>query len=425
MHYSQPIKFEGNVSSNVGKQGKYRVKHDNGHFSVSVIIETEDGIINYPSSSDHRDLIKMVNMVKSYFNEVEGGSFYINEYGQVIVPAGDPLEYYYAGEYLQPIILSLDGEEFNGLPHDQEGNPLSPGGNWQGKPRPGIKYTLKAGGSDIEYRRKISPGREQRIKLSSKIGPAAAKKIARKISRYKGNSGGAFYVNEYRVLFGPKLKEDGYNYLFFGVLTEKDPWFPKWIPETSPVESNVSSSKEKVSMNDPSKTIIPMPGAKLQSKRVEIEEDEKGHTYESLFGEYLRGAEIVVIEDPYLRRHHQLANLLRLLEMLVRFGDARKVELTTGTIEDEAWSKLENFKRSLSEQEIDFSYRCDPALHDRRLLTDTGWEIVLGRGLDMYKRPDDFAGIGATDFALRPCYKTRVIAHRISSDERSIAAPRG
>lgn len=54
---------------------------------------------------------------------------------------------------------------------------------------------------------------------------------------------------------------------------------------------------------------------------------------------------------------------------------------------------------------------------DGRLLTDTGWEVVLGRGLDIYKRPEDFAGIGASDFALRPCYKTRVFAHRISDNQ--------
>lgn len=414
MNGTPPQKFEGNITTNVTKQGKYRIKHHGEGFTVSVTIETDDGVISYPSSSEHPELIQMVNRVKSFYGNAEAGSFYINEYGQVIVPAGEPLEYYYAGTYTRPIILSLDGEEFNGLPHDNEGNPLTPGDPWEGKPRPGIKYTLKAGGADIEYRREISPGREQRVRLSKKIDPAQARRIARRIALLKGNAGGAFYVNEYRVLFGPKRNEDGYNYIFFGVLSDQDPWFPRWTPEADSTHPDQSMSPSPAPATAFENSVVSMPGARLQEKRVEIEEDETGHTYESLFGDYLRGAESVSIEDPYMRRPHQLANLLRLLELLVRFGDAKEVHLSTGIIEDEAWAKLENFKRSLSRQGIEFSWKCDPALHDRRLLTDRGWEIVLGRGLDIYKRPEDFAGIGASDFSLRPCYKTRVFAHRVS-----------
>lgn len=422
MQNTPPPKFEGNIASNVTKQGKYRVKHHGKGFTVSVIVETDDGVISYPSSSEHPELIRIVNYVKSFYGNAEAGSFYINEFGQVIVPAGEQLEYYYAGVYTRPIILSLDGEEFNGLPHDHEGNPLVPGDAWEGKPRPGIKYTLKAGGADIEYRREISPGREQRVRLSRKIGPADARRIARKIALLKGNTGGAFYLNEYRVLFGPKRNEDGYNYIFFGVLSEQDPWFPKWVPGGAPADSENSTRSAPPSSFTSENAVVPMPGATLQDKRVEIEEDETGHTYESLFGDYLRGAVSVSIEDPFMRRPHQLANLLRLLELLVRYGDAKEIHLTTKVIEDDGWGKLENFKRSLSRQGIEFSWKCDPALHDRRLSTDTGWEIDLGRGLDLYKRPEDFAGIGASDFALRPCYKTRVFAYRVKSADNAKTA---
>jgi len=75
-----------------------------------------------------------------------------NEWQQVIVPVGNPVQYFYAGEYLDHIVLALDGVEFSGRPHDDTGNLLKPGDLWTGRPRPGIGYILKAGGADVEYR---------------------------------------------------------------------------------------------------------------------------------------------------------------------------------------------------------------------------------------------------------------------------------
>lgn len=34
---------------------------------------------------------------------------------------------------------------------------------------------------------------------------------------------------------------------------------------------------------------------------------------------------------------------------------------------------------------INFEYRFDPTIHDRSITTDTGWRIVLGRGLDIFQ----------------------------------------
>ena len=87
------IPFEGNTNTSVVKQGKYRVVHARDGFAVEVIVETSDGIRSFPTSREHPELIAMVNNVKGVSSGRDGGPFYINEWHQVIVPAGDPVKY--------------------------------------------------------------------------------------------------------------------------------------------------------------------------------------------------------------------------------------------------------------------------------------------------------------------------------------------
>ena len=53
--------------------------------------------------------------------------------------------------------------------------------------------------------------------------------------------------------------------------------------------------------------------------KVRIENDSEGHSYETLFGRFFESDVIeVAIEDPYIRAHHQIINLLRLCELMVK-----------------------------------------------------------------------------------------------------------
>ena len=54
-----------------------------------------------------------------------------------------------------------------------------------------------------------------------------------------------------------------------------------------------------------------------------------GYSYESIFGDYLPGAEEIVIEDPYIRQHHQIINFLRFCETAVRVSKPKKITLVT------------------------------------------------------------------------------------------------
>jgi len=412
------IPFGGNTTTSVVKQGKYRVVHQRDGFAVEVVIETPDDIRSYPTNREHPQLVEMVNKVKLASEGREGGPFYVNEWHQVIVPVGDPVKYYYAGEYPNPIVLALDGVEFSGRPHDDAGNLLKPGDPWVGRPRPGLGYVLMAGGADVRYTIQLSPGREKVIRLSKEVGEERARQTARKISLIKGNTGGAFYVNEYRAIFGPQQAEDGYRYVFIGVLSDPDAWFPKWSPEGSaPPSAPDASGSNPASIGAPAAMVEV--GFPPNEKKLAIADGETGHSMDSLFDRYLRGATTVTVEDAYMVKPHQIANLLRFCELLVRLGTVRTVKLITKEFTDESVGRLETIKRSLAGYNIDFSYTASSTLHDRQIIADTGWEISLGRGLDIYKRPDDWLAVGATDFALRPCYQIMIIFHRLGNGQEA------
>ena len=137
-----------------------------------------------------------------------------------------------------------------------------------------------------------------------------------------------------------------------------------------------------------------------------------GYSYESIFGEYLSGAKEIVIEDPYVRQNHQLNNFLRFCETVVRLGGAKRITLITKfdtpLEKDEAMGKFSIIADSLKLFDIVLEIKENNALHDREVRLSNGWTIKIGRGFDIYQRPDDWFQIGANDLDLRPCLETNV-----------------
>lgn len=144
-----------------------------------------------------------------------------------------------------------------------------------------------------------------------------------------------------------------------------------------------------------------------------------GHAYESIFGKYLRGCQIVWIEDPYIRLSHQIQNLVRFCELAVKIGSVREINLTTGFDNDvqksEVHEKFDMLQESLRPNQIEFKWTFSRVIHDRIVRLNNGWIIKIGRGLDIYQRPESWFSIGSNDFDLRPCLETMVDVYR---DER-------
>lgn len=155
----------------------------------------------------------------------------------------------------------------------------------------------------------------------------------------------------------------------------------------------------------------------LQEQHYEIPEGSTGYTYERIFCPYMENSETIEIEDAYIRYPHQLDNFGRFCALAVRVGGIHSILLRTGIqpgeVTDEVDSRLETLKRDLKSRGISFKWERDPKLHDRKVKFGNGWIVKIGRGLDIYNKPDSWTSVTALDFSLRPCRKTDVDVYRL------------
>ena len=166
-------------------------------------------------------------------------------------------------------------------------------------------------------------------------------------------------------------------------------------------------------------TSEPQPGHRV------IKENQRGISYDDLFGAYLRGAKRIEITDPYLRAFYQVRNLMELMETIVKFKDAdHEVEVHVVTVQDEfnEESQVEYFQqiqKACTTVGIHFSMAFDPIgkIHARHIVTDNGWKISLDRGLDIFQR---YEMKDAFDFSNRlqqerPCKNFEITYLRLNS----------
>ncbi|SOD73486.1 ATP-dependent Lon protease [Jatrophihabitans sp. GAS493] len=132
----------------------------------------------------------------------------------------------------------------------------------------------------------------------------------------------------------------------------------------------------------------------------DYQEGQRGVSFESLLVPYLGGAGEITIVDPYVRMFHQARNLMELVEGIARTKDpADEVVLKLVTVENQDGPEklqrqleyLLQIKKSAGVLGIVFDVELvEPqAIHDRSITTDTGWKILLGRGLDIFQRMVD------------------------------------
>ena len=132
---------------------------------------------------------------------------------------------------------------------------------------------------------------------------------------------------------------------------------------------------------------VPKPG------HVVFAENRKGISFDKIFGPWTDGATKIVITDPYVRKFHQARNVMELIEMLIRRKqpeDQVAVHLVTapddGNIQEQR-ECLDGIAEACTGTGVDFTWAFDKAgtLHARDISTDTGWKMVLDRGLDIFQ----------------------------------------
>jgi ATP-dependent Lon protease len=153
-----------------------------------------------------------------------------------------------------------------------------------------------------------------------------------------------------------------------------------------------------------------------QERHYRIHYGATGFSYASIFGEYLPGAKSIRVEDAYIRHQHQILNFLKFCELAVRLAKPKHIHLVTKfdseTERLEALAKLATIGESLRSHDVVLEVEVRETLHDRQVVLDNGWTVKVGRGFDIYQRPDDWLHIGASDMDLRPCLETSVDIYR-------------
>ena len=158
------------------------------------------------------------------------------------------------------------------------------------------------------------------------------------------------------------------------------------------------------------KPFVPPAGAEnqpvLKEQHLVFEENQKGVSFDEILGPYIKGASEIVITDAYVRKFHQALNLMEFLETVAKNkSDDDEVNVKLITIEDEFNdAQQKDFLMSIQENiwsaGICFSWEFDKnnTIHARHIVTNTGWKILLDRGLDIFQA---FDGKGSLSLATR------------------------
>lgn len=168
------------------------------------------------------------------------------------------------------------------------------------------------------------------------------------------------------------------------------------------------------------------PAAAQIGQSLNFQNGQTGASYERIFGPYLEGAREIVLEDPYLRVTHQMRNLVDFIATWAkRVTPGDEVALLVKTVQDsdpvlaqKQLGDLLQIQGSVEAVGVKMSVQLlSPAeLHDRWVRIDTGWEISLGRGLDMFERSEKYFDIGQSVQEFRKTRAFSVIYQRVSEN---------
>jgi ATP-dependent Lon protease len=197
-------------------------------------------------------------------------------------------------------------------------------------------------------------------------------------------------------------------------LAKLDPEY-NWVSirSSSPDEFQLSHPEAKPDPAGDDARVDPLDPARAPTEgTVDIEEGQRGISYERLLAPYVRGAKKVTLVDPYIRFDYQIHNLMNFCDVLAPASGHVELDLVTSmespAQEVEITAKLDELQASLATNSVVFKYEIRPGLHDRWVETDTGWRVMMGRGLDIFQRPDGRFNLGFVDQAKRKCKATTI-----------------
>jgi len=167
----------------------------------------------------------------------------------------------------------------------------------------------------------------------------------------------------------------------------------------------------------------------LTEKHLTFQENQRGVSFETLLGPYLKNAAKIVVTDPYIRLFFQVRNLMEFLETVAKQKqdeDEVSVHLVTVTDEFKGPQQLESLQKmqdTCAPVGIKFTWEFDGSntIHARHIVTDTGWKILLDRGLDIFQHYDmnDAFAISNRLQKYRPCKAFEVTYLKVVGTEKA------
>jgi ATP-dependent Lon protease len=181
---------------------------------------------------------------------------------------------------------------------------------------------------------------------------------------------------------------------------------PKQQGDTS--EKVEDGSEEVLLTNDPDVTASELTSQKmapLEDGHHVFAEGRKGISYDKTFGPYILGASRIVVTDPYVRYFYQIKNMMEFVEMVIQRNepeDQVSIHLVTGPDDGNVANQrslLDSITDACVGTGVAFTWAFDETgtAHARDIVTDTGWKIVLDRGLDIFQAPIKREGFALGD----------------------------
>jgi ATP-dependent Lon protease len=181
------------------------------------------------------------------------------------------------------------------------------------------------------------------------------------------------------------------------VKTLEEREYPNYYHQTVGEDSTENELIKSPHIEEKASTQVIQKGEEqLKEQHLSFQENQKGISYDSILGPYLKGASRITIRDPYIRLFYQIRNMMELLETILKNKPEENeiiVHLVTAADDfkhDQQLDSLEKIKESSATAGIRFTYEFDQTntIHARHIITDHGWKILLDRGLDIFQHYD-------------------------------------
>ncbi|XP_058456809.1 MIT domain-containing protein 1-like [Malaya genurostris] len=147
--------------------------------------------------------------------------------------------------------------------------------------------------------------------------------------------------------------------------------------------------------------------------KIHVVEGATGYNYERVFGKYFTDeVKEILIEEPYVREHHQLCNVVMFCELAVsNCRNLKFIKLLTVREQknnDEQNRAFSILKDSLKTQGVEFFVEYSEHMHDRQVILSNGYIVKIGRGLNYFKPSSSKYCLGAFNYHFRPCRETNI-----------------